>query len=242
MDRRQWLQDSRAEIGHLRGQVVSEVTPSRRDFAQYATTQKQGLAVVARLSSPLGTEAQRLAHAEACDAAEVAALAVATASGGLTLADMKEIAAATTAPILRDALLLDRSQIFAARLHGADAIVLPARELDGEALLDLVAVARSLHMAPVIEVTEVADLAAALVIPHAVLGLRCVDAEGRLDVAATCHLARAVPATRTILVLPEVLGLAEAQELAGVGDAVVLDTLLRATADIDAAIAPFLAL
>jgi len=242
MDRKRELQESQEEVEGLRHQTLSEVTPSRRDFAQYVATQKRGLAVVARLSSSLGAGTELPAHAEACDAAEVAALAVATEAGGLTPGDMKAIAAATTAPILRDALLLDRSQIFAARLHGADAVLLPAHELAAEAIAELVAVARSLHMAAVIEVTTATDLPKALTIPHVVLALDCTTAAGNLDLDATVQLASAVPPTRTTLVRPEVRDLYEAERLVGACDAIVVEHLLAGVTNIEAAIAPFLAL
>lgn len=230
------LAESRAEVARLASQPVSEVTPSRRDFAQYVATQKQGLAVIARLG--LWAHGDLVAQAQACDDAEVAALAVATAAVELALPDMKAIADATTAPVLRESLVLDRSQIYASRLHGADAVLLAAHELAADELQELVAVARSLHMAPVIEVVGDADIDAALAIAHVPIGLRCVR-DQRLDIDMTLRLAAAIPQQRTLIVLPEVMSVEEAARLVGHCDTVVVGDLL-AGADVAAVIGAFL--
>lgn len=242
-ERRVQLAESRAEIDRLAAQPLSEVTPSRRDFAQYIATQKQGLAVVARLGRNAAAKAEGLvAYAQACDDAEVAALMVAAGPSDLRLQDMATVAAGTTAPILRQSLVLDRSQIFAARLHGADAVILATREIDRADLDDLVAVTRSLHMAPVLEVVDSADLAIALTIPHLVLGLNCVDGSQKLDIAQTLEVAAQIPKQRSVLALPEIERLDDAARLVGHCDAIVLGEVLVAAADIAAELAHFLQL
>ena len=145
VDRTIQLAESLREVARLGRQPVSEVTPSRRDFTQYVATQRQGLAVVARVGRRAAASADALlAHARACDDAEVAALAVATSSAELSLQDMAAIAAATSAPILREALILDRSQLYASRLHGADAVILAAPELGAPGRPPRVGVTRAL--------------------------------------------------------------------------------------------------
>ncbi len=241
VDRTIQLAESLREVARLGRQPVSEVTPSRRDFTQYVATQRQGLAVVARVGRRAAASADALlAHARACDDAEVAALAVATSSAELSLQDMAAIAAATSAPILREALILDRSQLYASRLHGADAVILAAPELGAAALRELVAVTGSMHMAPVIEVLTEADVDAALDIVHAIIGLRRVRRDGSLDLDGTLQLAARVPKQRTVVVLPEVFSPAEGAALAGHCDAIVIGEGLVGAPDIAAALAPFL--
>jgi indole-3-glycerol phosphate synthase len=237
------LAASREEARQLKTQRLSEVTPSRRDFAQFVATQRQELVAIARLSRPDGhwTTAQLVAHARRCDDAEVATLAVATGAGALSIADMAAVADATTAPILRDDLLIDSSQLYFARLHGADAVILPVAELDGAALYELVGVASSLHMASVIEVLSADQLDAALSAPHAIVGLRCLGGNGRIDLAGTLQLARAVPAQRTAVCLTEVHSPAECTHLRGACDAVVVGEVLAAADDIAAALQALLA-
>jgi len=236
MDRAGAVAASREEIRRLREQPVSEVTPSRRDFAQYVATQKDDLAVIARISrnGPEQTLSELLDFAAACDDAEVAALAFSTATGGLTIDAMVGIAAATTAPILRDDLTLDPRQLYYARLHGADAALFPAADLDAAALHVLASVAGSLHMASIIEVMRAADIERAVQVPHAILGLRCTAADGSLDVESTRQLARQLPPQRTIIALAEVRAAAECTALRGVCDAVIAGAVLRTAPDVGA--------
>lgn len=242
MERERILAASRAEAAQLAGQGLSEVTPSRRDFAQYVDTQKQDLAVIARIGTladwPI---AQLVAHARACDDADVAALAVVTGAAGRSLGDLAAVADGTTAPILRDDLIVSPSQLYHARLHGADAAIFPAADIDGAALHALVGVASSLHMASVVEVLSVVTLAAALGPPHALIGLRCLGSDGRLDLARTLELARQVPAQRTVICLPEVQSSAECAQLRGACDTVVVGEVLVATDDVAAALQELLA-
>jgi indole-3-glycerol phosphate synthase len=232
------LAASRDEVRRLGAQPLSEVTPSRRDFAQYVATQRNELAVIARLAhDPTGTGRPAvIEHARACDDIEVAALAVVTEPGGLSTDDMAAIAAAVTAPVLRDALTIDSSQLYHARLHGADAAVFPAGALDEAALLDLVTVASSLHMAAVVEVLTMDDLRKALAPAHAIIGLRCARADGSLDLEGTRHLAQHVPPRCTVIALPEAPTVAEYRAVHGVCDAVVVGEVLRHASDLGACV------
>ena len=242
MERQRILAASRAEAAQLAGQRLSEVTPSRRDFTQYVDTQKHDLAVIARIGTqPDWPIAQLVAHARACDDADVAALAVVTGAAGRPLGDLAAVADSTTAPILRDDLIVSPSQLYHARLHGADAAIFPAADIDGTALHGLVSVASSLHMASVVEVQSPADLATALELPHALIGLRCLGADGRLDLARTLQLAHQVPAQRTLICLPEVQSSAECARLRGACDAVVVGEALVATDDVAAVLQELLA-
>jgi indole-3-glycerol phosphate synthase len=242
MDRTRILATSRVEAAQLAGQQLSEVIPSRRDFAQYVDTQKQDLAVIARVGTTREWSTARLvAHARACDDADVAALAVVTGAAGRSLADLAAVADATTAPILRDDLVIDPSQLYHARLHGADAAIFPASDLDTGALAELVHVASSLHIASVVEVLSSPDVAAALRLPHALIGVRCLTGDGRLDLAHTLQLAREVPAQRTVICLPEVYSAAECARLRGSCDAVLAGDALSATDDVAAALQELLA-
>lgn len=242
MERKRILAGSRAEAAQLAAQRLSEVTPSRRDFAQYVTTQKQDLAVIARIGMlPGWPTAQLVAHARACDDADVAALAVVTGVAGRPLDDLAAVADSTTAPILRDDLIVSPSQLYHSRLHGADAGIFPAADVDGAALRELVGVASSLHMASVVEVLSVASIAAALALPHALIGLRCLGRDRRFDLAGTLELAQQVPAQRTVICLAEVQSAAECAQLRGACDAVVVGEVLVTADDLAAVLQELLA-
>lgn len=232
MDRRRALAASEEEARLLRGQSISEVTPSRRDFSLYVGTQKQELAVIARLAArtvPAGPDWGReewVAHARACDDAEVAALAVTTGAGGLSMADLAAVAAATTAPVLRDDLIIDSSQLYHARLHGADAAVVPLAALDDDTVAALIDVAHSLHMAVVIELLGEADMDRTVPLSHVIFGLRCTDTNDVLDLERTRRVAQQLPRHRTTVALAEIRSAAEYAALCGVCDAVVIGTAL----------------
>jgi indole-3-glycerol phosphate synthase len=248
MFRPRWLAEKHAEIATLTDLPLPEITPSRRDFTQFVATQKQGIALVPRLqrANPATGAAwpgvDLAAFARLCDDAETGAIAVRTAVVfGTSLADLDAVAAAVSAPLLRDDLCLDRQHVYQARLHGADAVVLPAGELDRAALRDLAALAGSTHMASVVEVATDAALAAALELPTACIGLACADGAGRADLARVRALAAQVPRHRTVLLLAEVPVLDALLELAGLIDAAVVGDALLDAADPAAAIAAFLA-
>jgi indole-3-glycerol phosphate synthase len=225
-DRAQRLAASRAEAASLAGQPVSEVTPSRRDFAQYVATQRQGLSVIARFSRAAATE-DLIARAQAWDDAEVAAIAMSTAANGLAMRDFAALSDAVTAPVLRDDLTVDASQLYFARLHGADAAVFPVADLDAPGLEELVRVASSLHMASVAEVASRADVERAARLSRVLVGIRCLRGDGALDVAVTAEVARHVPARQVVICLPEIRTVDDARALRGLCDAVTVaaDTL-----------------
>ncbi|HVO24341.1 MAG TPA: hypothetical protein VMW56_12005 [Candidatus Margulisiibacteriota bacterium] len=242
MDRPRILTTSRAEAAQLAGQQLREVVPSRRDFAQYVDTQKQGLAAIVRLGTTAAwPTAQLVARARACDDADVAALAVVTGAGGRPLTDLAAVADSTTAPILRDDLIVDTRQLYSSRLHGADAAIFPAADLDTEMLHELVSVASSLHIASIVEALSSADLATALRLPRTVIGLRCLGPDGRLDCKRTLELARAVPPQRTVICLAEVDAATECAHLRGSCDAVMVGEGLATSDDVAAALRELLA-
>jgi indole-3-glycerol phosphate synthase len=248
MSRTAWLAEKRAEIAALGDLPLPEIVPSRRDFTQFIAMQRQGLALIARLqranpdTGATWPDLDVVAFARACDDADAGALAVRTAAlYGTSLADLDTVAAAVTAPILRDDLCLDRQQVYAARLHGADAVLLPAAELDAAALRELTAVASSMHMATVIEVDAEADLAGALALPTACIGFACMGGDGHADLARVRALAAQVPHHRTALLLAEVAALDDLLPLAGVIDAAVIGDALLSAPDPGAAVTAFLA-
>jgi indole-3-glycerol phosphate synthase len=243
-----WLAERREALAGLSTLRLPEIVPSRRDFTQFVTTQKQGIALVPRLqrrnpeTGGAWPALDLAAFARVCDDTDAGALAVRTAAlfGG-TMDDLDTVAASVTAPVLHDDLCIAREQLFAARLRGADAVLLPADALDAARLRELDAVATSLHMAVVVDVGTADELAAALVLATACIGLRGSGADGYADVDAVAALARGVPRRRTTLLLAEVRRLDELSRLAELIDAAVVGDALLDAADPAAAITAFLA-
>src|SRR5438128_235565 len=96
-----------AQIRQLTGERLSEVIPSIRNFAQYVTTHRQELVLIAALkrADPQTGRSWNgrdlLALAQECDDAEVGAVAVYTEPTvfGTSLDDLKVVSAAVSAPV-----------------------------------------------------------------------------------------------------------------------------------------------
>ncbi len=243
--REQLLAEKEAEIRSLEGLRISEVAPSRRDFAQFVTTQKQGIAIVPRLArrDPVTggawPDADFVALARAFDDSEAAALAVATAAlHDGSLDDLRAVTDATGLAVLRDDLILHPNQLYQARLYGADAVILPAAHVAAGRLAELAQIARSMHMMAVIEVMGGDDLPLALGLATACIGLACPGADGFADFARACRLAEAIPRARTVLLLSEPPFMESLHALEGLIDAAVVGNILLDAPDPVALVQP----
>lgn len=248
MARPELLAEKAEEIRRLAGLRLTEVSPSRRDFTMFTATNKQSIAVVPRLKRRDPDTGGNWPNvdipgmARACDDSAAAALAVCTAEicGG-SLEDLRRVSEVVGASVLRDDLCLHAHQLYDARLHGADAVVLPAGQVPFERLQELAAIASSLHMAPVIEVEEPAQVEVATRLAPAPIGLRFTAADGFVDLPATLEAARRIPAQRMVLLLSEVRTLETLSSLDGLIDCAVVGNALLSVADPAAAIDRFLA-
>lgn len=232
------IAEKNAEIDVLAGLNLTEVTPSRRDFAMFVATQKNGIALIPRLKRADPDTEQSwpgldlVALARQLDDTEVGALAVATAGYyGASVGDLVSVAEVVTAPVLRDDLCLHRLQVFQARLHGADAVLIPVQQGSAARRADLVETATSTHMASVIAVTMEAELDDALAFPTACIGIHCAGSDGYADVERMRAIAQRIPPARTTLVLTEMASFDELWSLNGVVDAAVIGNLLLSAAD-----------
>lgn len=222
------IQRSRDEAAQLDSQPVSRITPSRRDFSQYVAAGKDEPAIIARVSARGRdwSREQLITHAVACDDAEVAALSLSFFD--LVPEEIAAIADAVTAPILREDPLLDSNQLYHSRLHGADAIVLPAEHLDSAELTRLVDIAVSMHLAVVVECESGASLEAALRWPYTVIGAT--------SLAAAEGFAKTAPPTRTVILLGAVTTPAEYEAARGICDAVTVGPDGLGDGDVSAAL------
>ena len=212
MDR---IEASRRDAEQLKGQPLSEVTPSRRDLSLYIAGRKEAPEIIARVTLGGGSSTrQRLVeYATACDEAEVAALSVSLLDD-LTPEDLAGVSAASTAPVLREDALIDSNQLYHSRLHGIDAVVLPADTLSANDVGRLVDIAVSMHMSVIIECASEEAVGVALRWPYTMLGIR--------DLSAAGELGRRAPANRTMVLLAEVATREEYERARGICDAVVV--------------------
>jgi indole-3-glycerol phosphate synthase len=201
------------------------------------------IAEVKRRSPSAGAIAEGLApaaHARAYVAGGAVAISVLTEElhfGG-SLADLATVRAAVGVPLLRKDFIIDETQLYEARVHGASAVLLIVRALEPAALEDLAAGARELGLARLVEVHGPAELEPALRVEPDAVGVNARDLETlRVEPRNSEALLRAVP--------PAVLAVAESglgtrtdvtQVAAWGADAVLVGTSVAGAADPTAAV------
>ena len=84
---------------------------------------------------------------------------------------LKQARASCDLPVLRKDFIVDAYQIFDARVMGADAVLLIASCLDDAQLKDFEAIAHDLGMSVLVEVHDMAEMARALKLKTALLGV-----------------------------------------------------------------------
>lgn len=238
MHRSRLIAEKNVEIDVLAGLNLTEVTPSRRDFAMFTATQKNGITLIPRLKRADPDTGKSwpgldlVAVARQLDDTDVGALAVTTAGYyGASIGDLLSVAEAVTAPVLRDDLCLHRLQIYQARLHGADAVIIPFHHAPQARRAELVETASSTHMASVIEVTALEEVDAALAFGTACIGIQCPQADGYADLQCVRAVAQRIPRPRTVIVLTEVATMDDLWSLNGLVDAALVGDLLLDAAD-----------
>jgi indole-3-glycerol phosphate synthase len=228
------LAPDRAELR----QAAQEAPPPRPWLAAFGGRNVAVIAEVKRRSPSAGAIAEGLApatHARAYVAGGAVAISVLTDERhfGGSLADLDAVHGAVQVPLLRKDFIIDETQLYEARIHGASAVLLIVRALDPAALQDLAAEARVLGLARLVEVHEAVELERALRVEPEAVGVNARDLETlRVDVRGSEAVLRAVP--------PGVLAVAEsglatradvAQVAAWGADAVLVGTSVARAAD-----------
>jgi indole-3-glycerol phosphate synthase len=92
-----------------------------------------------------------------------------------SVADLRAARDATALPVLRKDFLLDERDLLHARLAGADAALLIVRILDAATLKSLIAAARAMKLAALVEAHNDAEVEAALAAGAAIIGVNHRD-------------------------------------------------------------------
>lgn len=174
--------------------------PAPRDAE--ALLRRPGLAVIA--------EVKRASPSKGAlsDIPDPAALASAYAEGGATaisvlteerrfggsLADLDAVRAAVDVPVLRKDFMVSEYQVWEARAHGADIILLIVAALDDRRLAELMTLAGTLGMACLVEVHDEAEATRAVDLGATVIGvnnrnLKTLD----VDINTFARLAPLIP-------------------------------------------------
>jgi indole-3-glycerol phosphate synthase len=142
-----------------------------------------GVAVIAEVkrSSPskgalaaIGDPAALAADYEAGGAAVISVLTEQRRFGG-SLADFDAVRARVATPLLRKDFMVSSDQLWEARAHGADLVLLIVAALEQEALISLLERTESLGMTPLVEVHDELELVRALEAGAKVVGVNARD-------------------------------------------------------------------
>jgi indole-3-glycerol phosphate synthase len=155
--------------------------PTPRDGV--AALSQPGVAVIAEVkrSSPskgalaaIGDPAALAADYEAGGASVISVLTEQRRFGG-TLADLDAVRERVDVPLLRKDFVVSSYQVWEARAHGADLVLLIVAALEQEALISLVERTESLGMSALVEVHDEAELARALGTGARIVGVNARD-------------------------------------------------------------------
>jgi indole-3-glycerol phosphate synthase len=152
---------------------------------------------------------------------------------GGSLSDLREARAAVTIPLLRKDFVTDAVQILEARAYGASAVLLIARALAPARLRELAAAAVALGLTPLVEVRDEDELADAVDIAAAAVGVNNRNLETLvIEPEVGARLIPLVPADRIAVYESGVSSAADAERAAALGaDAVLVGSALSLAAD-----------
>ena len=244
------LQSRRTAIAGLKNSGVEAglpqsvaAAPAPRDFRR-ALRQTDRVTLIAECKerSPSGGVLQRaydpVRLAQRYAAGGAAAISVLTEPEffGGSLDHLQAVRAAVDVPVLCKDFIIDPIQILAARVVGADAVLLIVGLLDDGALRELQALASRLSMQAVVEVHSEEELDRALRADAGIIGINNRDLNRmKTDRQTTARLRPMIPAGPVVISESGIESRADVDELRRLGvDAVLVgESLLRAE-DLDA--------
>lgn len=171
-------------------------------FRKALRAQKKRLAVIAeiKLKSPsageLGTIDEAIKRVKAYEAGGADALSIVTDTKyfGGSLKLLAEIRKATTLPILQKDFIVDPYQIYEAKQHGADALLLIARMHTPYYLFKYMIMCLDLLIEPVIEVHTKKELLRVLWTKNRVVGVNARDLNTlEMNMGDACQIIKRIP-------------------------------------------------
>ncbi|MEP6462773.1 MAG: indole-3-glycerol phosphate synthase TrpC [Frankiaceae bacterium] len=209
------LRDVRADLAERKAAIPLQVLKDRaamRNAARdpFDALRAPGVSVIAEIKRASPSRGQLAAIRDP------AALARAYADGGATmisvlteqrrfagsLADLDAVRAAVDIPVLRKDFVVSAYQVWEARAHGADAVLLIVAALEHEALISLHERIESLGMTPLVEVHNEDELDRACALGARVVGINARDLK-------TLQVDRTVFRRLAIRLPPDVVKVAE---------------------------------
>ena len=146
---------------------------------------------------------------------------------------LKLVKEAVAVPVLRKDFIIDESQIYEARIAGADAVLLIARILQDSKLINFLCRAHELGMKALVEVHNEAELERVLNTEAKVIGINNRDLETlKLDLGITSRLIETFPQIKARIIISE-SGIKTANDIdrlrqVGVNGVLIGETLMKA--------------
>lgn len=231
---------ARAEL-----ELLLQALPLAPDFAAaLAGTQVAVIAELKRSSPSKGTLDAGLdatARTRGFAAGGAAALSILTEPSrfGGSLSDLRDARAAVPIPLLRKDFITADVQLMEARAYGASAALLIARALAPGELADLAAASLAIGLTPLIEVRDEAELARAVAVAGAVIGVNNRDLETLvIEPEVGARLIPQVPVGRLAVYESGIADREGVERAAALGaDAVLVGSVLSVSTDAAAAVA-----
>lgn len=216
-------------------QRVENIPPAKDALAALSGPNIRVIAEVKRASPSKGALADipdPAALAATYEAGGAAAISVLTEQRRFSgsLADLDAVRAAVDLPVLRKDFMVSTYQIWEARAHGADLILLIVAALDDEQLIRYLRLAHDLGMTALVEAHDASEARRALDAGARLIGVNARNLKTLdVDPGHACQVLADLPAD--ILTVGE-SGIASAQEVrryaeAGAGAVLVGETLVR---------------
>jgi len=171
-----------------------------RDFAHALNGQSIGLIAEVKRASPskglLCPDLAASSLARVYSQGGAAAISVLTESDYFwgSFADLEAARTEVKLPVLCKDFIIDRYQVYKARSHGADAVLLIAAILTQHELKTLLETTHSLGMAALVEIHNRAELAKALNCSPKIIGINNRNlADFRVNLKTTLNLRRMIP-------------------------------------------------
>lgn len=231
------LIDDLVAASRLRAKTLPRREPrvktARASFIE-ALRGKESLAVIAeykRASPSLGDIAERglVAQVATYEQAGAAALSVLTEPTRFrgSYDDLDKAASSVSLPVLMKDFVVDVAQVREAAYLGASAVLLIVRCLPGEALPELASVAFELGVTPLVECHDANELARALAIDSAVIGVNNRDLDTlEIDRSLAPRLLSEVPRDRVVVAESGYGSAEDVRDVRGVADAVLIGSAL----------------
>ena len=148
-----------------------------------------------------------------------------------SLDDLRAARAACSLPVLRKDFVVDPWQVYEARAHGADCILLIVAALDDARLAEFEAIAHALSMDVLVEVHDAAELDRALALKTPLVGVNNRNLRSfEVSLDTTLALLPRIPGDRMVVTESGILGPADVARMrqAGVNAFLVGEAFMRA--------------